>query len=455
MADYSVPVGILQQRFGERLQTGEAMRAQHAHTTTYLENQPPDAVFFAETTEEVSEAVRIAHDHGMPVIAFGTGSSLEGQLNAPKGGLSIDLSAMNRVIAVHGEDLTCEVEPGVTREDLNTHLRATGLFFPIDPGANASLGGMAATRASGTNAVRYGTMKDNVLALEVVLADGRVIRTGSRARKSSAGYDLTRLFVGAEGTLGIITKLTLRLHGIPEAVGSARVAFEDLEAACNAVIMTIQMGIPIARIELIDPVTAEAINAYSKTDLPKTNLLLCEFHGSDAGVAEQMETFASIVDDMGGTDYVTAVSAEERAKLWKARHDAYWAMQAMIPEPQTIVTDTCVPISNLAACVTKAKEMADASGLLAPIAGHVGDGNFHMAIIVEKGDDAALSKAKAFVENLNALALEFDGTCTGEHGIGQGKRAYLEREAGESLDVMRAIKSALDPKNIMNPGKIV
>lgn len=455
MPDFSLPISILQQRFGDRVQTGEAIRRQHAHTTTYLENQPPDAVFFAESTEEVAEAVRIAHEHSMPVVAFGAGSSLEGHLNAPLGGLSIDLNTMNQVLAVHAEDLTCDVQPGVKREELNTWLRDTGLFFPIDPGANATLGGMAATRASGTNAVRYGTMKDNVLALEVVLADGRVIRTGTRARKSSAGYDLTRLFVGSEGTLGIITRLTLRLHGIPEAIGSARVSFASLEDACNAVIATIQMGIPIARIELLDPDMVAAINAYSKLSLPEANLLLCEFHGSEAHVAEQMERFGEIVDDTGGVGYETAASPEDRARLWKARHDAYWATMAVKTEPEAIFTDTCVPISQLATCVTRARELARKHDLFAPIAGHVGDGNFHMGILMDKGDGAALERAKAFLGELNALALSLHGTCTGEHGIGQGKRDYMTAEAGEALEVMRLIKTALDPRGIMNPGKIL
>lgn len=455
MSKHQTAVDILRQRFGEQLQTGESVRAQHAHTTTYLENQPPDAVLFAQDSLQIAEAVRIASDYAMPVIAFGVGSSLEGQLNAPQGGLSIDTSAMDKVLAVHAEDLTCEVEPGVTRKALNASLRDTGLFFPIDPGANASLGGMAATRASGTNAVRYGTMKDNVLALEVVLADGRIIQTGTRARKSSAGYDLTRLFVGAEGTLGILTKITLRLQGIPEKIGSARVAFDDLEAACNAVILTIQMGLPIARVELLDPDTVDAINAYSKTDLPRSNILLCEFHGTPTGVDEQIETFAQIVAETGGHGFTTASTPEERTKIWKARHDAYWALMALKPEPQAIFTDTCVPISNLAECVTRARALADEAELLAPIAGHVGDGNFHMGILVDKGDTEGLERAKTFLGQLNELAIELEGTCTGEHGIGQGKRPYLERELGEAVDVMRAIKLALDPKNIMNPGKIL
>ncbi|MEM9426011.1 MAG: FAD-binding protein, partial [Pseudomonadota bacterium] len=341
-------IGILKQRFGERLQTGQAIREQHGHTTTWIENQPPDAVVFAQSTDEVSEVVRIAAEHGVPIIPFGTGTSLEGHVNAPAGGVSVDVSQMNRVLAVHGEDLDVVVQPGVTRKAVNEYLRDTGLFFPIDPGADASLGGMAATRASGTNAVRYGTMKDNVLALEAVLPSGEVIRTGGRARKSSAGYDLTRLLVGSEGTLGIITELTLRLYGIPEAMSSARCTFPDVEAACNAVILTIQMGVPVARMELLDAESVGALNEYAKLDLPVAPLLLLEFHGSEAGVAEQAATFGEIAEDVGGTGFEWTANAEERTRLWQARHDAYWALKRLRPDAQAVATDVCVPISNLA-----------------------------------------------------------------------------------------------------------
>jgi len=389
------------------------------------------------------------------VIPFGTGTSLEGHVNAPAGGISIDLGRMNAVLAVHAEDLDVVIQPGVTRSRLNEHLRDQGLFFPIDPGADASLGGMAATRASGTNAVRYGTMKDNVLALEVVLPDGRVIRTSQRARKSSAGYDLTRLFVGAEGTLGIITELTLRLQGIPEAMSSATCSFPSVEAACNAVIMTIQMGVPVARIELLDPLTVKAVNAYSKLSLPEQTLLLLEFHGSTSSVAEQAETFGEIAGDVGGTGFAWTTSPEERTKLWQARHDVYWATCALRPGSRALATDVCVPISRLAECVEAARVKAEELRLIAPIVGHVGDGNFHVTPVVDLDDPDEFARTEEFVGWLNDLAISMEGTCTGEHGIGQGKKAYLRRELGEAVDVMTAIKAAIDPTGIMNPGKIL
>jgi D-lactate dehydrogenase (cytochrome) len=448
-------VSVLGQRFGTRLQSGQAIRDQHGHTTTWIANQPPDAVVFPASTQDVSEILRICADHRVPVIPFGTGTSLEGQVNAPGGGISLDLSQMKGILAVHAEDLDCVVQPGVTRKELNAHLRDQGLFFPIDPGADASLGGMASTRASGTNAVRYGTMKDNVLAVEAVLADGRVIRTARRARKSSAGYDLTRLFVGAEGTLGIITELTLRLHGIPEAMSSATCTFPTVHAACAAVIQTIQMGIPVARMELLDALTVKAVNAYSKLSLPEAPLLLLEFHGSAAGVAEQAETFGQIADDCGGTGFSWTTSPEERTRLWQARHDAYWATVALRPGARALATDVCVPISRLAECVEAARARAEALGLIAPILGHVGDGNFHVTPLVDVSDADEIARTEGFVGWLADLAISMDGTCTGEHGIGQGKRAYLRRELGEAVDVMVAIKSALDPQGILNPGKIV
>lgn len=451
----SAVVGILKQRLGDRLQTGQAIRDQHGHTTTWIETQAPDAVAFPETTAEVADIVRVCAEHRVPVIPYGTGTSLEGHVNAPAGGITIDLSRMNRVLAVHPEDLDCRVQPGVTRKMLNEHLRDQGLFFPIDPGADASLGGMAATRASGTNAVRYGTMKDNVLALEVVLADGRVIRTARRARKSSAGYDLTRLFVGSEGTLGVITELTLRLHGIPEAMSSATCSFSSVEAACAAVIQTIQMGIPVARMELLDAESVRAVNAYSKLRLPETPLLLLEFHGSTAGVTEQAETFGEIAADAGGTGFAWTASPEERTRLWQARHDAYWAMLALRPGAKAIATDVCVPISRLAECVEAARAKADALGLLAPILGHVGDGNFHVTPLVDLSDADEVARTETYLAWLAELAISMDGTCTGEHGIGQGKRVYLRRELGEAVDVMASIKAALDPHGILNPGKVL
>ncbi len=446
---------ILAQRFGGRFSKGRDIRTQHGHTTTWIENQPPDCVVFAESTEDVSEIVRIASDHGAPVIAFGTGTSLEGHVNAPFGGISIDLSRMDQVVSVHAEDLDCVVQPGVTRKALNTYLRDTGLFFPIDPGADASLGGMAATRASGTNAVRYGTMKDNVLALEAVLADGSIIRTGTRARKSSAGYDLTRLLIGSEGTLGIITELTLRLQGIPEAVAASRCSFPTVEAACNTVISTLQIGLPVARIELMDPDAVAGVNAYSNLSLPETPLLLVEFHGTPANVAEQAETFAELAADNGGTNFETAGEAEDRNRLWQARHDAYWAINASRPGWESHSTDVCVPISRLADMVTATIERAKADGLHAPILGHAGDGNFHALLHLCPDEPDQYARGKAMVKWMAETAIAMGGTSTGEHGIGQGKQDALQSEAGGSHSVMQAIKAALDPKGILNPGKIL
>lgn len=446
---------ILGQRFGERMQTGQSIREQHGHTTTWIKNQPPDAVLFPQSTDEVSQIVKVCAAHKVPVIPFGVGTSLEGHVNAPAGGICLDMSQMNRVLAVHAEDLDCVVQPGVTREDLNTHLRDQGLFFPIDPGANATLGGMAATRASGTNAVRYGTMKDNVIALEVVMADGEAIRTAQRARKSSAGYDLTRLLIGSEGTLGVITEITLRLQGIPEAIMSARCSFPTVDAACQAVMATIQYGIPVARIELLDALQVRACNAYSKLDLPETPLLLLEFHGSDSSVVEQTQTFGEIAEEFGGSGFQATASPEERNALWQARHNAYWAALQLRPGARGLSTDVCVPVSQLAACVAATQERLAQDGFIAPIVGHVGDGNFHTLLLVDAEDETEVARADAFIGWLNDLAISMDGTCTGEHGIGQGKRPYLERELGPATRYMAAIKAALDPENILNPGKIL
>ncbi|WP_299778193.1 FAD-linked oxidase C-terminal domain-containing protein [uncultured Roseobacter sp.] len=448
-------LGVLKQQFGERFQTGAAIREQHGHTTTWIENQPPDAVVFPASTQEVSEIVKTCAQHRVPVIPYGTGTSLEGHVNAPAGGICIDVSQLDRVLEVNAGDLDCRVQPGVTREALNTHLRDQGLFFPIDPGANASLGGMAATNASGTNAVRYGTMKDNVLAVEAVMADGRIIRTGTRARKSSAGYDLTRLLVGSEGTLCLITEITLQLQGIPEAISSASCSFPSVDAACRTVMSVIQYGLPVARIELLDDTTVKAVNAYSKLDLPETPLLLLEFHGTDASVVEQAEIFGALAEEQGGVGYQATTTTEERNKLWQARHDAYWAMLQYRPGSQGIATDVCVPISCLADCVGKAQRRVSELGLIAPILGHAGDGNFHVSLLVDMSDADELERAAGFVSWLNDLAISMDGTCTGEHGIGQGKRPYLVKEIGEATEVMGAIKQALDPQNIMNPGKIL
>lgn len=447
-------LGVLKQQFGDRFQTGQAVRDQHAHTTTWIKPQAPDAVVFPRSTREVSDIVKVCATHKVPVIPFGTGTSLEGHVNAPAGGISVDLSQMDQILAVHSEDLDCVVQPGVTREQLNVHLRDRGLFFPIDPGANASLGGMASTRASGTNAVRYGTMKDNVIALEAVMADGQIIRTAQRAKKTSAGYNMTQLLVGSEGTLGLITEITLKLQGIPEATSAARMSFPSIDAACQAVMATIQYGIPVARIELMDELNVRAANAYSNLALPEVPLLLLEFHGSDRGVEEQTEMFATIAEDMGGTDFAATTSTEERNKLWKARHDLYWAALQLRPGAQGISTDVCVPISRLAEAVTGAQAKAAELDLLSPIVGHVGDGNFHCLVLIDMDNAEEVARAEAFVAWLADQAIAMDGTCTGEHGIGQGKMPYLIKEIGATTEFMGAIKGALDPQNIMNPGKI-
>ncbi|MBJ6372479.1 FAD-binding oxidoreductase [Sedimentitalea arenosa] len=454
-AGIETTMGILKQQFGERFQTGKSIREQHGHTTTWIENQPPDAVVFPHTSQEVADIVKVCATHKVPIIAFGVGTSLEGHVNAPAGGISVDMSQMNQILAVYPEDLNCVVQPGVTREQLNTHLRDMGLFFPIDPGANATIGGMTATRASGTNAVRYGTMKDNVIALEAVMADGRIIKTAQRAKKSSAGYDLTRLLVGSEGTLAMITGITLRLQGIPEAMASARCSFPTVDAACQAVMATIQYGVPVARMELLDTASVAAVNAYSKLDLPESPLLLLEFHGSEASVAEQSATFGEIAEEVGGTGFEWTTNAEERTRLWKARHDYYWATMQISPGKAGIATDVCVPISRLAECVARNNDMIEELGLVGLVVGHVGDGNFHTTILVDMADKDEVSRAEEFVGRLNDLAISMDGTCTGEHGIGQGKRPYLKRELGAATDVMASIKAALDPDGIFNPGKIL
>ncbi len=453
-AGIATVLGILKQRFGERFQTGRSLREQHAHTTTYIPLQAPDGVAFPETTQEVQEIVRACAEHHVPVIAFGVGTSLEGHVNAPGGGISLDTSRMNRVLEVNAQDLDCTVEPGVTRVELNEYLRDTGLFFPIDPGANASLGGMAATRASGTNAVRYGTMRDNVLSLTAVMADGSVVKTGHRAKKSAAGYDLTRLLIGSEGTLGIITSITLKLAGIPQAVSGGVCPFPTVEQACEAVIATIQMGIPVARIELVNGLQMRAMKSYSGLDYPETPCLFVEFHGSDASVAEQAETFGEITAEYGGGPFQWTAVAEERAKLWKARHDAYWSSMTLRPGARGLSTDVCVPISRLAECIAETETDIAEMGLIAPIVGHVGDGNFHVLVLMDVNAPAEIALSENFVARLNSRAVRMDGTCTGEHGIGQGKLGFLEREMGHGVEVMRMIKKALDPQNILNPGKI-
>jgi D-lactate dehydrogenase (cytochrome) len=442
-------------KFGNRLVTSLAVRQQHANVLTWIENQPPDAVVFPQSADDVRDAVRICVQHRVPVIPYGTGTSLEGHINAPQGGVCLDFRDMNRVLAVHAEDLDCVVEPGVTRKQLNEHLRDQGLFFAIDPGADASIGGMASTRASGTNAVRYGTMKDNVISLKVVLADGETITTGRRAKKSAAGYDLTRLFVGAEGTLGVITEVTVKLHGIPEQIAGGVCPFPSVEAACQATIATIQSGIPVARIELLDALQVKAANAYSKLGLPETPMLFLEFHGTAASVKEQSERFGEISADLGGGPFRWTANAEERTKLWQARHDAYWACVGLRPGAKAFATDVCVPLSRLAECVTETQRDIADNKLIAPIVGHVGDGNFHVSVLLDMDDPAEVAAAKRFNERLVARALAMEGTCTGEHGVGQGKMKYLAAEHGPALDVMRTLKHALDPQDLMNPGKIV
>ena len=448
-------VDELRALLGERLSTSAAVREQHGHDESYHPTHPPDAVAFATSTEEVTEIVKLCAARKRPVIPFGTGTSLEGQVAALYGGISIDMTRMNEVLEVNAEDLDCQVQAGVTRKQLNAYLRDTGLFFPIDPGADASLGGMAATRASGTNAVRYGTMRENVLGLTVVLADGRVIQTGGRARKSAAGYDLTRLFVGSEGTLGVITEIRLRLYGIPEAVSAAVCSFETLEGAVDTVILTIQSGIPVARIELLDEVQMDAVNKYSKFDYPVLPTLLFEFHGTERGVQEQAETVGGIAAEYGGGDFRWATLAEERNKLWQARHDSYYAALALRPGAKGWATDVCVPISRLAECILEVKRDIEESGLLAPIVGHVGDGNFHVCFIIDPDDAEEMARSEALNERMVMRALAMGGTCTGEHGIGTGKMAFLQAEHGEAVAVMRALKLALDPDNLMNPGKML
>lgn len=449
-------LGVLRQRFGERLITSQAVREQHAHTTTWLPNEAPDGVIFAESTEEVSEIVKVCATYGVPVIPFGTGTSLEGHVNAPYGGISIDLMKMNAVLEVHPEDLDCVIQPGVTRKQLNAYLRDTGLFFPIDPGADASLGGMCGTRASGTNAVRYGTMRDNVIAITAVLPNGEIVKTASRAKKTSAGYDLTRLMIGSEGTLGVITEITLKLYGIPETIAGGVCSFPDVESACNATILTIQSGIPVARIELLDTLQVKASNAYSGLTLPEQPALFLEFHGTEASVGEQSDLFGAIAEECGGGEFQWATKAEDRTHLWQARHDAYWAALGLRPGAKGVSTDVCVPISRLAECVEATMQDIKDSNLLAPIVGHVGDGNFHVLILVDMENPDEIADAEAFVERLNWRAIGMEGTCTGEHGIGQGKKKYLRSELGDaSLAVMGAVKAAIDPDGIMNPGKII
>ncbi|GHB15068.1 lactate dehydrogenase [Salinicola rhizosphaerae] len=440
---------------GERLTTVASIREQHGHDESWHHPAAPDAVCFPHSTEEVAAVVKACAAHRVPVIPYGVGTSIEGQVIADHGGLCVDLSQMNAILAVRPEDMDATVQPGVTRTQLNTDLRATGLFFSVDPGADASMGGMASTRASGTNTVRYGTIRDNVLAMTVVMPDGRVVRTGSRARKSAAGYDLNHLMIGAEGTLGIITELTVKLHGLPEAISSATVAFDDVAGAVNTVIASIQYGIPMARIELMDALAMRAVKAFSGLDHAEKPTLFLEFHGTHAGVKEQAEIMAELCQEFGGSDFAWATQEEERNALWQARHDAAYAAKALRPGMEFLATDICVPISQLAECIEATQADVAESGLVAPLLGHVGDGNFHLVVAVDRDSEEELETLAAFNQRLIDRALAAGGTCTGEHGIGTGKRAYMEAEHGEGWAVMRAIKAALDPLGIMNPGKLV
>ncbi len=454
-AQLAAAIAELQAALGDRVSTAAGICEQHGNDPSYHASARPDAVVFAHETADVQRAVQICAAHRIPIIAFGAGTSLEGHIAAICGGVSIDTSNMNQVLHVHSEDFSVSLQAGVDRERLNRQLRPHGLFFPVDPGANATLGGMAATRASGTNAVRYGTMRDNVLALEVVLADGRIIRTGTRARKSSAGYDLTGLLVGSEGTLGIITELTLRTYGLPEHVAAATCAFADLRRAVEAVIEIMQFGIPVARIEFLDETQVDAINRYCRTNLPTIPTLFFEFHGSEASVAEHLSELRSIVEEHGATALDFASTPEERERLWHARHNAYFAALALAPDKHGVTTDVCVPISRLADCITATKADLDQSGFVAPVVGHVGDGNFHVIMLVNPDDAEEMQRAEDVHRRMVHRALSMDGTCTGEHGIGCGKREFLSAEHGEAVEVMRALKHSLDPHNLLNPGKLL
>ena len=446
----------LQKLLGERLSMSNSVREQHGRDESFHASAPPEAVAFVECNEEVAEIVRICVQYQKPIIPFGTGTSLEGHVAALQGGVCLDVSGMNQVLEVNENDLDCRVQAGVTRKQLNQHLRNSGLFFPIDPGADASLGGMTATRASGTNAVRYGTMRENVLGLTVVTADGRIIRTGTRARKSSAGYDLTRLFVGSEGTLGIITEIQLRLYGVPEAISAAVCSFETMEGAVNTTISTIQMGIPVARIELLDEVQVDAINRYADFDYALKPTLFFEFHGTEAWVKEQAEMVKEISTEEGGSDFQWSTREQEKQKLWEARHNAYYAALAMRPGSKGWATDVCVPISRLADCILETRSDIEESKLTVPLVGHVGDGNFHLLFLIDpENEEEELKLYQPLNDRLVERALRMGGTCTGEHGIGSGKIKYMEAEHGDSLDLMRQIKQAFDPDNLMNPGKML
>ena len=446
----------LENLFGDRISVNASVRETHGRGEGTMVSQPPDAVVFPTSTDEISQLAKLCHGAGVALIPFGAGTSLEGHVAAPFGGISIDFSHMNAVLAVHDADLDAVVQPGITRKQLNSHLRDTGLFFPVDPGADATIGGMCATRASGTSTVRYGSMKDNVLAMEVVLADGRVVKTGTRARKSAAGYDLTRLMIGSEGTLGIITQVTVKLHGIPETVTAAVCPFPSIENAVDCVIAAVQMGVPMARMELMDAVSMMAVNRHSKLDYVEAPTLFLEFEGAPASVAEQVETVKAIAADLGCRDFQWADKPEDRTRLWAARHNLYYAGLALRPGAKSLTTDVCVPISNLAECIHRTHTALEESTLTGLILGHVGDGNFHTLLLYDPDDAAQAEEAERLNAAIVAHALALDGTCTGEHGIGQGKTKYLHKELGdEAVEVMALLKSALDPRNILNPGKII
>lgn len=456
MTNHHPAVAEVKTLLGDRVSTGQSVRETHSHDEAYTTPVLPDAVAFPESTQEVSEIVKICARHKCPVIPYGVGSSLEGHVVPVQGGITLNMTRMNRILTIHSEDLDAVVQPGVTRTELNTALRDTGLMFTVDPGADATMGGMAATRASGTNSVRYGTMRENVLALEVVTADGTIIRTGTRAKKSSAGYDLTHLFIGSEGTLGIITELTVRLFGQPESISAATCAFDDLDNAVQSVILAIQIGLPLARIELIDETQIAALNAYSDSfELPEKPHLFLEFHGSPAGVTEQIATFKEIAEDLGASDFEWAEKTEDRNRLWAARHSAYYAAKAMRKGATGVVTDCCVPISALAECIQTAKTGIANAGLVAPVVGHVGDGNFHLQILVDPQNAEEVTAAKSLASDLNYLALRHEGTVTGEHGVGVGKLPYMQDQHGAAFAVMTTLKRAMDPDNILNPGKVV
>lgn len=449
-------LNTLREYFGDRLSTTQAMREHHGRDESSYDPMLPDAVVFAHSTTEVAKAVALCNHYHFPVIAYGTGTSLEGHILALQGGLSIDVSQMNKVVALNAEDLTVTVQPGVTRKQLNVEIKDTGLFFPIDPGADASIGGMAATRASGTNAVRYGTMRENVLGLTVVTAQGKIVKTGTRAKKSSAGYDLTRLFVGSEGTLGIITEITLKIYPHPEAISAAVCSFTTIANAVDTVIQAIQIGVPLARVEFVDENGVRALNRHDKLTLPEKPLLLFEFHGSEQGVKEQAELVQQIADEHGAIGFEWATRPEDRSRLWQARHNAYFALLQLRPGSRAISTDCCVPISRLTECLLETKADCDRENLIYGIVGHVGDGNFHVQMLVDPSDPEDVARAESVNERMVHRAIAMDGTCTGEHGIGLHKLDFLVHEAGEeAVDLMRTIKHALDPNNIFNPGKVI